>query len=62
MKKIIITFGPDGSSNIEASGFVGKACETATAFLIKGLGLTKRRKRKPEYHQAGVGNQAQAGR
>lgn len=49
MKTIIVDISETGEVSIEAVGFKGKACETATASLEKALGVTTGSKRKPEY-------------
>jgi hypothetical protein len=51
MKSIKITIDEDASIEVEAVGFKGKACEQATAALIKALGTTVSSKKKPEYRQ-----------
>lgn len=38
MKTIDIEIHPDGDVRVEASGFQGKACELATAEILKALG------------------------
>jgi Protein of unknown function (DUF2997) len=48
---INVTLGPDGTVEIDAVNFKGGACEKATAFLEKALGMNTDRKKKPEYFQ-----------
>jgi hypothetical protein len=38
MKKIIITFEKDGTSKVEAHGFSGKACLSATEDIERAIG------------------------
>lgn len=52
MKRTIeVVVSPTGDISIEAVGFKGADCETATKFLEEALGLATDRQRKPEYHQ-----------
>jgi len=52
MKKITVDCTPDGEIKVEAHGFTGNACESATADLEAALGKqTAPRKRKPEYYR-----------
>lgn len=50
-KEIIVTVGVDGGIHIEAEGFKGTACEKATEFLVKGLGVATGTTRKADYRQ-----------
>lgn len=45
-KQIIITIDPQGNTTVEADGFKGSGCETATAAIERELGSLKARKRK----------------
>jgi hypothetical protein len=47
---ITVTIDLDGQAVIEADGYKGKACEQATAELLKALGGKQKASRKPEYH------------
>lgn len=49
-EKIIIEIDKDGSVQVEAVGFKGKACMKATEFLEKILGKVTRRTTKPDYY------------
>jgi len=48
MKKIVMTFGKDGTTKIEAFGFSGAACLAATKDLEEALGAVEKRDKKPE--------------
>lgn len=50
MKTITVQIDPQGQVKIEATGFVGNACEKATAEIEKALGLPSAKKKKPEYY------------
>ena len=50
-EEIVFRMHPDGKREIEANGFVGKACEKATAAMMKELGKRSGEKRKPCYNQ-----------
>jgi len=47
--EIIVT--PNGDISIDAIGFAGADCETATRYLEEALGEIQNRKRKSEYHR-----------
>ena len=49
----------DGKIAIDALGFSGPDCEQATKFLETALGLTREKRRKPEYHQSRRGQNQQ---
>jgi hypothetical protein len=49
-KKVVITFGKDGSVRSEAFGFKGESCKEATAFLDPLFGEGKETL-KPSYHE-----------
>ncbi len=49
-KKVVITFGKDGSVQVEAFGYVGTTCEEATAFLDELFGKPENKKLKDSYH------------
>ena len=51
MKTILVTVDEEGSVEIEATGFKGKACEAATDAMIKAMGVPVCTKKKPEYYQ-----------
>ena len=55
MKKqsIQVTVQPDGAVQVEALGFTGADCESATRFLEEALGIPAKRSRKPEYYKSG---------
>lgn len=48
-KTVNISIRPDGTVEIKATGFKGKACEKATAEIEKMLGLGAQRTKTPEY-------------
>ena len=53
MKQTIeIIIAPNGDVQIDAVGFKGADCETATRYLEETLGIVNNRVRKPEYHQS----------
>lgn len=49
-RSIEVAIGPDGKLSIEANGYTGADCETATAFLEEALGLLQERTHKPQFH------------
>lgn len=49
-RTIRVIVSPAGQLKIDAVGFSGADCETATAFLEEALGEIEDRQRKPEYH------------
>ena len=52
MKTLKITIGETGGITIDAQGFQGKACEKATAELLKAIGgETTKTTQKPEMFQ-----------
>jgi hypothetical protein len=51
-RSIEIIIAPDGALTIDAVGFKGADCDQATQFLEQALGVSKARRRKPEYHQS----------
>lgn len=55
-KEVTVTFKTDGTIEVEGHGFVGKACEKATAFIEKLLGTVRWRKTKPDAYKQGVQN------
>lgn len=59
MKDLLITITPSGEIAIEATGFKGKSCETATRAIEAALGTVKQRKKKPEYHVITTSSAAQ---
>ncbi len=54
MEQINVDIGPDGAVKIDAVGFSGSDCETATRFLEDALGVVDVRRHKPEYRQGRV--------
>ena len=50
-KTIEIIVSPKGDIFIDAVGFKGPDCETATRFLEEALGVVGQKIKKPEYHQ-----------
>ncbi len=51
MKTITIIISPQGDAKIEASGFSGGECRTATAKLRVALGQESDEQLKPEFAQ-----------
>ena len=50
-KLTTINFDQNGGMSVDNTGFVGKACEKATADLMQGIGAEiKADKKKPEYN------------
>ena len=47
--QIKVLIGTDGQVNIDAEGFVGSACETATAYLEEALGGQAKKTLKKEH-------------
>jgi hypothetical protein len=50
-EEIVLRIKSDGSREVEANGFVGKACEKATDAMLRELGGKGRQSKKPSYHQ-----------
>lgn len=50
-RSVEVCVATDGSIQIDAVGFKGSDCETATKFLEDALGIAGQRQHKPEYHQ-----------
>lgn len=50
MKQIKITISLDGETSVEAVGFKGKGCKSATEAIEKALGMATGVKDKPEIH------------
>jgi hypothetical protein len=49
MKQIIVDIDKKGNVKIEAEGYTGASCKTATEFLEKALGKKKKEELKSEY-------------
>jgi hypothetical protein len=47
---IVVTVGLNGEVEVSAEGFKGKGCEAATKFIEEALGMSGKRKFKPEYY------------
>ncbi len=61
-RTIEIIIGVGGEIQIDAVGFKGADCETATKFLEEALGVVRQKIKKPEYHQrSGTRNQQRIG-
>ena len=56
---IEVVVSPQGEIVIEAVGFKGADCETATKFLEVALGVLTARDHKPEFHQSTTRNAQQ---
>jgi len=55
MRKVVITISPAGEKKVEAVGYSGASCETATKPFCKGRVLQE--VKKPEYYETERGNQ-----
>ena len=51
MKKIEVIVSPSGESRIEAFGFQGNSCQTATKALEKALGAKSSGTMKPAFYE-----------
>jgi hypothetical protein len=51
MRSIEVIVSPIGEIKIDAVGFTGADCETATAYLEEALGVVGQKVKKPEYQQ-----------
>ena len=51
MKKIEITFGPQGEVTLKTEGFAGNECQEASRFLEQALGSVTEEKVTGEYFQ-----------
>ena len=60
MKHIQVTVAPDGESKVEAFGFSGNACRSATDAIRKGLGFDTDERLKADFHQAKQSSEQQA--
>lgn len=55
MGEIMLKFDlKSGECKVEASGFVGSACQDATKFLKKALGESSDFKKKAEWYQVNI--------
>lgn len=52
MRQVRIQVDPLGNIKSEAEGFVGQACEEATAKIFQGLGGKQDDSKKDEYYQS----------
>lgn len=53
MKKVVVEIAPDGSTKIDAQGFVGGSCAVATReleVLLAGSGGSVDDKKKPDFY------------
>jgi Protein of unknown function (DUF2997) len=50
-EEIVFRVFPDGKRELEANGFVGKACDKATAKMAKELGGRGKSKKKACFNQ-----------
>lgn len=50
-EEIVFRVFPDGKRELEANGFIGKACDKATAKMVRELGQKKDVKRKAVFNQ-----------
>ena len=51
-KSIEVIVAPDGGIRVEAVGFTGSSCQTATEELERALGQAGKQRRKPEFYQS----------
>ena len=51
MKTIEVTIAPDGRSRIETKGFTGTACQAASRFLLRALGICTGQQLTSEYYR-----------
>ncbi|WP_193211171.1 DUF2997 domain-containing protein [Luteolibacter marinus] len=58
-RRILVRVSETGDIQVEAEGFQGKGCETATQAIEQALGKRTRRELKPEHRQGGVAIQQQ---
>lgn len=58
-EEIVFKLKPDGTRELEANGFVGKACAKATEKMLKELGKKDSEKKKPVYHQTNKDKEVQ---
>lgn len=54
MKKIEITFGPQGEVTLKTEGFAGKQCQEASRFLEQALGSVSEETLTGEYYQVQI--------
>ena len=50
-QEIVITFSPDGATELKVAGFKGKSCYDATRFLEETLGKVTSDKKTSDYYQ-----------
>ena len=51
MPRIIeVTVSPKGETTIQTKGFLGRACEQASKWLEKALGITRSEQKTPEFY------------
>lgn len=50
-QEIVVTVDKKGNTKIEAVGFVGESCGSATKFLEDSLGKVKKEELKTEFYQ-----------
>ncbi len=48
-RRILVRVSPTGETTVEAEGFHGKGCESATQAIEQALGSVRDRTRKPDY-------------
>ena len=57
-KEIIVNLNPDGSIEVQASGYKGRDCLQATKPYEDSLGVVGKRRPKPELRAQGVSQSA----
>jgi len=58
--RILVRVAPDGALTVEAEGFQGGRCETATKAIEQSLGAQVERTLKPEHRQTVIRQQPQS--
>lgn len=48
---ITVTVSPDGETSVETTGYAGRACRDASAFIEKALGDVAREKLTAEFYR-----------
>jgi hypothetical protein len=53
LKKIIVAISPTGETTVKTTGYFGKTCKEASAWIKKALGTTTSEKDTPEGRSTG---------
>ena len=51
MKTMEVTIAPDGQCKVETKGFAGAACQAASRFLLRVLGICSGQQLTSEYYR-----------